>query len=369
MHPFSPSVLASDSDFDGLALCQVVDVKTGLAPEWIQLVPAGDKVEALDGRKFGNASPQHVVDAFWKDPRDVPIDWEHASELRAPKGKDAPAAGWIVAMEVRNGAVWGRVEWTQRGRASLESREYRYISPAFMFDKKTGNILRVVSAALVNRPALDMPAVARATTSNDNETNQGNAQSEETMEPKLLELLGLAADATPEQAIKAVETLKASPNDNLAKVTAELETARAKLQTTEQELANARAANPELDKFVPRADYDAAIARAKAAEDKNSATEKAAHDAAIQSEIDAALKAGKITPASKDFYVGTCATKEGLEKFREFVKNAPAIGDASNLDIKPPPDAGTAKATAAELEVAKRCGISEEQFLAAKQPD
>jgi len=368
MRPFGPSQSDSQHGIGGLALCQVVDGKSGPVPEWIQLVPAGADVEALDGRRFANKSPQQIVDAFAKDPRDVPIDWEHASELRAPKGKDAPAAGWIVAMEVRNGAVWGKVDWTTRGRVSLESKEYRYISPAFMFDKKTKNILRIVSVGLVNRPALDMPAVASAL-QDHTQNKQGNAQLEERMDPKLVELLGLAADATMEQVITAVAALKTSPNDKLVAVTAELETARQKLNKTEEELANARNANPELDKFVPRADYDAALARAKAAEDKNAAAAKASHDAAVTMEIDAALKAGKITPASKDFYVGTCATGEGLEKFREFVKSAPAIGDPSNLDNTPPPDPGTAKATAAELEVAARCGITEEQFLAAKTAD
>ena len=76
---------------DVLVLCQVVAVSG--APEWIQLVPAGDKIEALDGRTFGNSEPQSIVDAFNDDPRDVAVDWEHASEIKAPNGDQAPAAG------------------------------------------------------------------------------------------------------------------------------------------------------------------------------------------------------------------------------------------------------------------------------------
>ena len=37
-------------------------------------------------------------------------------------------------MEVREGAVWGRVDWTPRGRRSVGSREYRFFSPEITFD-------------------------------------------------------------------------------------------------------------------------------------------------------------------------------------------------------------------------------------------
>ena len=46
----------------------------------------------------------------------------------------------------------------------------------------------------------------------------------------------------------------------------------------------------------------------------------------VDAEIDAALRAGKITPASVDYHRAACADAEGLERFRAFVRGAPAIG-------------------------------------------
>lgn len=137
----------------------------GKLPEWIPLVPSGKTVKAFDGRTFSNAKPQDVVDAFKADPRDLPLDWEHATEKVDERGGTAPAAAWIDDMEVRDGAIWGHVkEWTQKGAASVETKEYRYISPAVLFQKASKLISRIVSAALVNRPAFDMPAIARSET-------------------------------------------------------------------------------------------------------------------------------------------------------------------------------------------------------------
>ncbi len=102
-------------------------------PEWIMLVPAG-RIEAVDGRVFFNDVPEAVVAAFARHGLELPIDVNHKSEV-APAGEETPAMGWITALEVREGAIWARVEWTPRGREALEKREYRYISPAFYHDE------------------------------------------------------------------------------------------------------------------------------------------------------------------------------------------------------------------------------------------
>lgn len=36
---------------------------------------------------------------------------------------------------MRDGAIWGRVEWTERAAAAIRAREYRFLSPSFGFDK------------------------------------------------------------------------------------------------------------------------------------------------------------------------------------------------------------------------------------------
>ena len=336
-----------------LVLCQV-DLADGKPPEWVPLVPAGE-IAAFDGREFSNPDPDAVVAAFEADPRDVPVDWEHASELKAPKGEPAPAAGWIVAMENRDGEIWGNVEWTPKGSDSLTTREYRYISPAFLFDKAKKVIKEIVSAALVNRPAMDMPAVAHTT---------ATAAQENSMNPELLKLLGLTEDATAEAVLAAVAVLQAGPQAVAEELKAELETTRTKLTETETALANARKANPSLDKFVPRSDYDAAVAAQKTAEATILESATAAQQKAVDQEIEGALKAGKITPASKEFYVSTCAQEGGLAQFQEFLKTAPKFCEPSTLDVDPPEHKDApGKMTADEKAIAASCGISEEDYL------
>ena len=71
--------------------------------------------------------------------------------------------GWIAALEARNGALWGKVEWTERGReAGTTSREYRYLSPVFLHSKDSPQrILQLLSAGLTNSPNLRMTALNR----------------------------------------------------------------------------------------------------------------------------------------------------------------------------------------------------------------
>lgn len=129
-------------------------------PEWIELLPAGPEVEGFDGRRWRNDSPDRIVAAFQRRDRPMVIDWEHATETRAPNGLDAPAAGWVDRLEVRSGAIWGHVkEWTARARQQLAEKAYRFLSPVFQFEKKSGRIVALTSAALTNAPNLRLTAL------------------------------------------------------------------------------------------------------------------------------------------------------------------------------------------------------------------
>lgn len=135
----------------------------GRAPEWVQIIPAGPEVKGRDGRAwtFGPAEAQAVLAAFRGNNGPLPVDWEHSSETRAPKGEEAPAAGWITALEVRGGSLWGRVEWTPRAAGQIANREYRFLSPVFCFSRQDGKIKALVSAGLTNSPNLPLLALNR----------------------------------------------------------------------------------------------------------------------------------------------------------------------------------------------------------------
>lgn len=301
-------------------------------PEWIELLPAGPTVQGRDGRAW-RLIPDDVVQAFNADNADLPVDIEHATELRGPEGKPAPAVGWITGLEARNGAVWGRVEWNNSGGVAISERQYRYISPVFLYDKE-GRIVKLTSAALTNQPNLRLTALNR----------EGITQPMEARKmKKIYDKLGLAATATEDEAVAAIAALQA-----------DLDTARN------------RAENPNLEKFVPRADYDAACNRAATAEDELAALAKSRLEEEIEMEITAALTAGKITPATVDYHKANCREDGGLERFRAFVAAAPVMGGPSGLDGKEAPDSGGKALNAQEKEICATLGIDEEDFLKTK---
>lgn len=326
-----PSIaLNSQSPAQGLRMALNVELP-GQVPEWVQLIPAGPTITGQDGRswRFGEVEARSVL-AWFAERKGAPclIDWEHASEHLAPKGHEAPAAGWITALELRDGALWGRVEWTERAAAQIARREYRFLSPVFLHTQEDRRILRLVSAGLTNNPNFLSTAL----------NQQGRQEVSMTLE-QLIAALGLPAGSTFEQALTAINAMKT-----------DLVTARNQAQ-----------AAPSLDKFVPRADYDKAVAKAENAASELAAFKKAQADAEVEAEIEAALKAGKITPATRDYHKAQCQAEGGLARFREYVKAAPVVAPDSGLGGKAPE--GQDKAlNAEERRIAEMFGNSPEDL-------
>ncbi|SMH35908.1 phage protease [Maritimibacter sp. HL-12] len=301
----------------------------GSVPEWVQLLPAGPKISGRDGRAWSLPNPEDVVVRFREDQKRPQIDIEHASQLKAPNGDPAPAVGWIEDMEVREGVLWGKVEWNQSGRALIADRAYRYLSPAFRFEPGSGAILKMVSAGLTNNPNLQLAAL-----------NAEGSEEENIMDKAILEALGLNADATAADAVVAITKLK-----------------------EEKATALNSAQHPDPGQFVPRADHDLALNRIATFEEG----EKARRETGIEQAVDAAIEAGKIAPASRDYHLATCrATEDGLERFQAFVGTAPVIADTSGLDGKKHDKTATAL-NAEEKAAADALGLSHEDYATAKQ--
>ena len=280
----------------------------GKAPEWIELIPAGPTVLGRDGRTwlFDDLAQGLVLDAFTSRGIDMVVDWEHASEILAPAGQPAPASGWVDQLEIRDGALWGHIAWTPTAAAQVASREYRFLSPVFDYDLAFMRISRMVSVGLTNKPNLFLTAL--------------NHEAQEHHVPlpiALCSALGIAESATENEAIAAATQLKAA----------------AAARNSEQ---------PDLNRFVPRPDFDAMQARALNAEAAVVTHQRAERDSAINVEIDAALKAGKITPATVDYHRAACSEQGGLDRFREYVKAAPSVADPTDLSNRQPETTATA---------------------------
>jgi len=314
----------------GLALA----AEDGAAPAWVQLTP-GSAMAARDGRFWRLSSPDAVIAAFRAHGADLPVDMEHATQIRGASGEAAPAVGWIKEIVARaaggasdaGAALWARVEWLDAGRKAVASRAYRYLSPAFTWDKATGEVTAIVSAALTNTPALRMAALSRA----EKET------------PMDLSRLAKAADLPETASLPEIEVAVCAMKQ-----------------------MRDRADAPDMAKFAPRADVEQALARAQAAEAALKARDDADLTARIAAAVDGAVEAGKIAPAARGFYVDACRAEGGLDKFVAMVAASPALVASATPAAKPDGGAGFGALTAEDLAVCAALGIDKADFAKLK---
>ncbi|WP_039762599.1 phage protease, partial [Bartonella queenslandensis] len=258
-------------------LCQ--DITGKQAPEWVELLPKAPHVKARDGRQW-HYSPPTLLKAFAANKGPLVIDYEHGQHHRARKGLEAPASGWIEELAERDGAIWGRVKWTAMASKKIVAQEYRYLSPEFRHSK-TGEILNLVGAGLVNRPALVMTALSCE-------------HPPLTFTEEMMDLTAIASALSLAEDAKADEVL-------------------ATLAAREKERV-------ELCAQLTKAREDLALLR----EEQNKT--------AIESLLDKAIEEGKILPAAREEYRALCSLEGGMEHFKSLVEKLPPLVSTSSLD-------------------------------------
>lgn len=289
-------------------------------PEWIELFPKGPELRARDGRRW-TLEPARVIAAFAASQGPLAIDYEHAQALKAPGGDEAPAAGWINAVEERDGSVWGQVEWTKAAARKIVEREYRFVSPDFDHTRD-GLIVQLNGAGLVNRPALVMTALSRKQPQKENDMSL----------KAIAAALGLADDADEKAVLATISAgkeqntalcalLKIDAGSNAAAITAAVTALQSETATALASLKTSPAAAELAAVTATLKDTQTALAALQAKD--------------VNREIDAALdKAsaeGKITPGSRENYRAMCATEGGLERFVALAATLPVICEPSVL--------------------------------------
>lgn len=177
-----------------LALCALDLDVADTAAQWVHLLPSGE-IRTQDGRGPYRVADWHKLVSTSLTAGDrLILDENHSTDLAAPKGLPAPAAGWIVELQHRVDGLWGRVDWTAAGAEVRKG--YRGISPALLIDK-AGNVLRLLRASLVNLPNLKGLAALHQEQNMD-------------LLKKLAAKLGLAEGTSEEAVLAAVETLHSS---------------------------------------------------------------------------------------------------------------------------------------------------------------
>ena len=328
-----------------LAVHGAVLGEDGAPPEWIELLPAG-VFKGRDGRgPYRLADPEGVIAATGGlgMSAGIPIDYDHATDLAAPAGRPAPAAGWIRELAAREGAIWGRVEWTPPGAAAVTSHEYRYISPVFEHGRD-GEVVRLLRAALTNNPNLYLTAICASARVREEGAPDAPAAGMEELVTELCAILGIEEGSTPDEIVEAVRALGGAG----------------------EAAAHSGGADPA--RFVPVAHFQQTVSELNALRAAQ-ARESAEHAVAE------AMRAGKLVPAQREWAIAYGVAD--LEGFENFVARQPALALGESKLPGAPRSSGTEGTAAmeaggnrainrAELEVCTILGVAAEDFLIRK---
>ncbi len=299
-----------------------VKLTLGMAelPNWLRLLPMGE-VSLVDGRPsflVDAESLAEVVQAFAARGTDLVIDYEHQSL----KGGQAPAAGWIKDLEVREDGLWAQVEWTEQAEEYIRRREYRYFSPVLRLDPESRRPRELMNVGLTNAPAIrgltplvakwGGEALAAAKAADLLEGNPTWAICGETFEAaeELKARLGLEAGTTGATLLREAAALLRDLACQLG-LPAEAEASRIKgrVEALKANETDTQKLQTELTDLKARLQEET-----------------------VNRMVEEALMAGKISPAQREWALSYC--RQDPESFKTYVDKAPRVvpvGERLNL--------------------------------------
>ena len=299
---------------------------------------------------------------------DIPVFLDHMP------GK---AFGWLNHQadpaQMDDGSWEWEVRYTEEGAAALASAAYRYNSPTYLFmqdpsiqDRQAGQVVGMLEVSLTNLPNLYLRSLnsAEAAASYTVELPLSLTENDAEMNKEQLEALGLAEDAAPEAILEAINSLKTAAAKAEAIVVAAGADADADAPAVVDAAANSRVASGVL---VTKQAYDEVVTAKNTAEaavltaENALATLKAEQAViAVNSAVDAAITAGKFTPAEREECVDY-ATSHGAGKFTAWAAKRGAHAAARPL-ATPAEATENFGLTPAELAMCKKESINPEFF-------
>lgn len=303
------------------------------APEVIKLLPMGHVSSKRGDFDVDDKSLQLIQAQFKVCKNDLPIDYEH----QTLKDVQAPAAGWITEVFKQDGAICGKVNWTDKASEYLRNREYRYLSPVIMANKQNGreHVIGLHSAGLTNLPAingmytivnsasvLDMELDLEPETEKEEEEKGGTKMDLK----KFIELLGLPDEATEEDILKAIKALQEKEAET--KDAAETKELPAAEEKKEEKLVANKTILGLLGLKEDAKTEDVAVT-VMALKAKSAGAE-------AEAAVEKALQAGKITAAQKDWALEYA--QKDTKGFEAFALKAPAIVPMGTTALKDAPE-------------------------------
>jgi phage I-like protein len=342
----------------GIAACAI----SVSAANEIQLFPAGN-FRATDGRPhdvphwfIDAALAAQIITEFEARANRTVVDYEHQTLLAAQNGQPAPAAGWFGKLEWRESGLFAvDVEWTERATQMIEGGEYKYISPVFAYDKKTGKVLRLLHAALTNNPALDgMDAVAA---SQYQFFNLEKLSMNELLE-QLRWLLNMPVTATVDEVVaelqKAIDQLKSANATAAASQGFHLV---ALVQGLNSQIAALKAAadHPDPARFVP-------VAIMKSLQDEVASLKTEKIEREVDDVVEIALSEGKLLPAQEEW--ARKLGSENIESLKQYLAAAQPIAALTQTQTggKPPEGSDGETLTEEQLALCRAMNITPEDF-------
>lgn len=321
----------------------------GLA-EWYHLVPSGE-FAGRDGRgPYVLEDAQAFIRRFIDWGVDLCVDYEHQSLDAKQKAGPVPAAGWIKALEARENGIWARIDWTEAAASCLRAKEYRFLSPVYTFNPRTGAVQMLTGAGLTNYPNLNLQAAA---------SRQGATMDE--LRERLCYLLNLPLTTTDEELKGHLDKLKAMIDASTAATAAQAQLAKAvglaegaDMATVATTVQSRLSAAPDPAAYVPKSAFDQVSHSFQTLRDQ---VAKEGAERLVQE----AMSSGKVPPALKDW--ATDYATRSPEDFKRYLETAPVHSAAHSNEGKPPTATGTTTLTPDQEAVIAACGLDRDAFL------
>lgn len=327
-----------------------IELKDGKAPGAFRIFRAGENPSTKGTYLFDESSQAACMAYQTKRGMDTMVDYEHASRyatFATDPQKAGRAAAWC-RLECKNGELWAtKVDWTAAGRDAVETKEQRFFSPVFGYNRETMVVGECVSIGLTSTPALDnlQPLAAK----NDGLPPEPNVTAEELKQflASLSKQMALKSDAGVIDVQLAVAELVQGRDKLFAALSAtSVSDAVGKIEGLKANGARV-------------AELTASIAK----------TEADAKKTRVGTLIEAALTANKVTPAQKPFLEKMGEDEATLKAYIDTLQPLPGSKALTPnpvtgaLPLNMVPSAAQASLRAEDLHVAQLMGYTSPEQL------